>query len=481
MNLTKFTTLILGVALFLVGGNVSTLYAQNTKILGKITNAKSKLANVAIPTNPISEDDENFAGYIEGDGSFVIHFDISEPTICRFYHADDGVPIYIRPNDKLYLEVDARDFQATIRHSGQGSSPNNFLRDYHKKYGLTAVNRSIAKEKVRLPKTSYRQYVDQERKEKKRFLKNFSLNHPLSRAFETLIEDKIDYEWAVKLLEYPFEHSFHSSANSFEVTDSYFDFMNQLKIQNTPAINIPEYQEVVSRYIHRKFKNSIVHSGYNKDNYYVDLFRFSKKHLRDKPLFFIQAQAILDACTYGKVELVRSQFADYKSGVPYPKYVKALKEVYEKSAKLGAGRTAPDFQLKSITNKMISLKDFKGKVVYIDFWATWCGPCLQEFQFVDHLKKHFANRDVVFLYISVDQDEGVWQNFVLGRGLNNGIHVRANGLTSKLATEYNLKGVPRYMIIDKFGNIADSNAKRPSEKGVIDDIEKALNSITSQY
>ena len=167
--------------------------------------------------------------------------------------------------------------------------------------------------------------------------------------------------------------------------------------------------------------------------------------------------------------------------MPYPKYVKALKKIYDQSAKLGAGRPAPDFELKSIENKMVSLDDFKGKVVYIDFWATWCGPCLQEFQFVSKLKKHFAGKDVVFLYISVDKDKGAWQNFVLGRGLNNGIHVRTSGLTSNLSKEYNLKGVPRYMIIDKEGNIADSNAKRPSEKGVIKDIEKTLNGIVTQY
>jgi thiol-disulfide isomerase/thioredoxin len=110
-----------------------------------------------------------------------------------------------------------------------------------------------------------------------------------------------------------------------------------------------------------------------------------------------------------------------------------------------------------------ALAEFKGKVVYIDFWATWCGPCKAEFPFSRELHKKFADKKVVFLYISMDQDENSWK-----RGVNKfklpGYHFYpTEAQREAIYYKYQVEGIPRYMLVDKKGNIVNPMAPRPSQ------------------
>ena len=77
---------------------------------------------------------------------------------------------------------------------------------------------------------------------------------------------------------------------------------------------------------------------------------------------------------------------------------------YRQTSALFPGNNASVFTLKTRDGKNVSLTDFKGKVVYLDFWASWCGPCMMEMPSAKKLQDTFAKQDVVFLYVSVDDN-----------------------------------------------------------------------------
>jgi peroxiredoxin len=148
----------------------------------------------------------------------------------------------------------------------------------------------------------------------------------------------------------------------------------------------------------------------------------------------------------------------------------------EKSSPLAAGQPAPAFVLTDHTGKKVALADLRGKVVYLDFWGTWCAPCMTELNEYSHaLKKQFEGRDVVFVYISVNDTEAKWQKTLVDRQLfsPNSVHLRS--ATNDEATAYEVNGYPTYWLIDREGRILDTQAPRPSEgTKTVAAIEQAL-------
>lgn len=144
------------------------------------------------------------------------------------------------------------------------------------------------------------------------------------------------------------------------------------------------------------------------------------------------------------------------------------------SNKLHNGQPAPDFTLTDISGNKISLKDFKGKIVYLDFWETSCKPCVAEIPEAKKLEEEFKTKDVVFIYISIDQNEIVWRKIISEKQMMGIQLISVGGFSSEIAQIYKLKGVPTYILINKAGIIIDSDAKRPSA-GAKQDIKKLLN------
>ena len=147
--------------------------------------------------------------------------------------------------------------------------------------------------------------------------------------------------------------------------------------------------------------------------------------------------------------------------------------------KLGAsmkGMPAKDFTYPDMNGKKVSLSDFKGKVVVVDVWATWCGPCKGELTFLKKLEEEMHGQDVVFIGVSVDEakDRQKWADFVKNENLL-GVQLHASGW-GQIAKDYKIKGIPRFMVFDKKGNIVSDSAPRPSnpmlKKMIEDELKK---------
>lgn len=125
------------------------------------------------------------------------------------------------------------------------------------------------------------------------------------------------------------------------------------------------------------------------------------------------------------------------------------------------GNPAPLFRLMDSAGKMHRLEDYKGKLVYIDLWASWCLPCRLETPYMHNLMKKYSNRsDIAFIGVAVSDKLQDWKG-ALRQDKPRWLQLRDNN--TFVANAYAATSVPRYVLIDKTGNVLDFNAPAPSE------------------
>lgn len=146
--------------------------------------------------------------------------------------------------------------------------------------------------------------------------------------------------------------------------------------------------------------------------------------------------------------------------------ISAFNTAYSSQSTVAKGNKSPDFKLESIDGKIYTLADFKGRYVYIDMWATWCAPCLGELPKLKELEEAFTGTNIMFVSISIDKDKAKWSKMVNDEKMG-GVQLYA-GPNHDFVSKYQVRGIPRFILIDPKGRIVNANMTRPSDKKTIE-------------
>ncbi len=135
-------------------------------------------------------------------------------------------------------------------------------------------------------------------------------------------------------------------------------------------------------------------------------------------------------------------------------------------------RPAPDFAATTLAGEPIKLADLRGKVVVLDFWATWCGPCVGQLPHLREMYKKFEGKPFAFVAVSVDDDVDKLRGFVKNQRLPWPV-VADGGPTGPIATAYHVDRYPTVFVIDAEGNIRFRNRQGA-------DLEKAVEILLAE-
>ena len=217
------------------------------------------------------------------------------------------------------------------------------------------------------------------------------------------------------------------------------------------------------------------------------LFDRYRKFFTGDNLQYMQAQLIYEDEFQGsKTPSIPQLYETYRAEFPNSPFLNVLEPGVKENLRFQNSRiTDKDYHILTCDSTITSLEDavkpFKGKVVYIDVWATWCGPCLKEFQYLPTLKEKAHNMDVVYLYISIDRPEErkKWEKTIAYHQLK-GYHLLVNeklgkSLYTELGNERQILSIPCFVIIDKTGKIVIRHAAAPSEP------EKVIEQLSTYY
>ena len=256
--------------------------------------------------------------------------------------------------------------------------------------------------------------------------------------------------------------------SSFKVSEDYPYVYNMIDLNNELFIDkIEDYKFFVLDYYSEK-ANIICDLDSTKD-IFLTFLRLLQNDTIKPPIK--ETVSYQYSITYiNSVDSLKSYYKLYSKIAQNRKYKNEISTKYKKLIKITKGKKSPDFKFVDINGNTVKLSDFKGKYVYIDIWATWCKPCLIEMKSLEKLKKSYP--DIVYISICKKDSKGRWEKFVKNENLD-GIQLFAPNEDNDFFKSYLVKGIPRFILIDKEGKILDSNAPYPSEK-IINNILKNL-------
>ena len=140
-------------------------------------------------------------------------------------------------------------------------------------------------------------------------------------------------------------------------------------------------------------------------------------------------------------------------------YLKEFKENYEKEFKLGKGQIAPNFTLEDLDGKKYSLSDFKGKHVFVQFSASWCGWCKKEIPFIRDAREKLKGKDIVFITINMDKKKTLWENEIKHENITWLCLSNLEGMDSQIAKDYNINSIPASFVVSPDGHIIERNLR----------------------
>jgi thiol-disulfide isomerase/thioredoxin len=357
---------------------------------------------------------------------------------------------YLKPDDKLNFEVN----ETTYRLVGENTAENVALADWHKH--ILPIEREAIYPQVR---QTYMDFFPLIEEKSKSIGTSIAGNTPTGNpTFDNIFADFQKFDLIYYAL------NFLRMGRGINPENSDFpDFYRNLSIGEltaTTSIMIYPY-DLLPGVAHTENR---LYGGIDGRNLIA--------HVKNDT---VKGQVFLDDLTRVKdVVVMNEQIELYGAYIltndQKERFENEKRRIIGSQALSNVGTPGHNFTYKDVNGNDVSFSDFKGKVMYVDVWATWCAPCRAELPHLKKVKEHFAdNKNVVIVGISTDAPRDIqkWKDFGAKEELG-GVQLHGNiegdGNISRL---YNISGIPRFLIFDKQGNIVSVEAPRPSSAEII--------------
>lgn len=411
---------------------------------GKIDNPKGE--NLTI-----SGDDFQVSVQVAEDGSFSDTLEIP----MGFYNLRHGewTNVFLKPGYNLMLTLDTDQFDQTVTYSGEGAAENNYLA------AKILKDEEVWGERRAFYSLEEAAFLEKLNESITRLTADLNATEGLSDEFKGLELKNLEYKKLVSLSQYPGYHPYFTQKDTFAVSEDFLTPLNGIDYDNAADFAIfDNYRSLVDKwYLNYEILEE------NPDTLVTvlaDIRALKSQNIKNTlmntlSVFFLSpANPQMTTLYEGIMELSNKE-----------EFKKQVTEKYEKLKALAPGKPAPVFAYKDKDGNTVSLADLKGKYVYIDVWATWCGPCIREIPSLKKIEEVYSKKNIQFVSVSIDpvQDYDKWQQMIVEKELT-GIQLFAEGdWKSQLAMDYSIETIPRFILIDPNGLIISADARRPSD------------------
>ena len=455
-------------------------------VSGKVLNFEKGKETVDLTINFIGVPRKTLYAQLDAHGAFQISFEAYIPTDVLIQYRTNFL-LLVHPGDSLHIEFDGKlsnrmDILASATFSGDASEINREAALFQKMYYSSPLywDRNAQQKAVKeYDVNQYQCYLDTFRTNCKilydHFLKDVNPKDETKRWASVLLEETY-YD---NLAFYPQDHK---SANDLQSKDwdvpvSYYNSLTErLPISEFMFISGYAMEGFINRFHYKYVSPNLWNEEANKQ-YKVDDAVFAPtsvldslniygiiKYVPDKLLRqLVLTELISEYIERGDVAFFENNRKVFDTYILEPFLKQPLYDLYEQKKK---SIENPRFSTKTILNTLqsLSIKNVmdsilsvnKGKVIYIDCWATWCGPCKAEMPNSKVLMKQMAGKEVTFVYICIDSPEKLWKSNLSELQLEGQHYFLSDKQSNDFKKLFNVNGVPFYFLIDKNGLFVES-------------------------
>lgn len=410
---------------------------------------------------------------LDKNGFFKIVTRLNKPLAHEIEHGEEVTHAFLSPGDSIYLTLDTKKFDETVTYSGKGADVNNYLAKQYLTFEdnleSETFQRGFFTKIATLKPNTFSAYVDSIEAIRLSYLN--SKKKELPEVFYHYQFADIVFKSAKDKADYPMLHYYVRGIKDsvVKVDEAYNSFYNNYSVSNEDYLLSNYFVSFLDSYI-----RYYARKDYQRDSIsLMDQVNTVRKRLPGRVKEKAIEQLVLQSFQYNTAEVIREMYTIALSDIKDSSSLALIEYKYNQTTALFPGNPAPAIELKTRDGKNVSLADFKGKIVYLDFWASWCGPCMMEMPYAKKLQDTFANQDVVFLYVSIDDNKQAWIQAMDAKKMK-GVHVWAKGFEHAVPKSYAVEGIPSYFLIDRQGKIISNNPSRPSGKNVVAEIQEAL-------
>ncbi|HYI78798.1 MAG TPA: TlpA disulfide reductase family protein [Chryseolinea sp.] len=416
---------------------------------------------------------------VNSAGDYYLNMEIDRPVKSVLTVDDQQFNVLLFPQDTAHVKIDFTKGKINLVFYGKAKTINEYYYEKQKTLGYTDVrfplNKSLS------PKSTYnslKQSTDSVINKEIDFLESYTSSYRLPEWFLNYERSEITYTSAGYKTAMPLANEVRKYFDD-AVPEDYFNYLSNVQINNVNAILSSQYFLFLDAYFLKSLPASELHAltGYSRINRIKshnlnqskDQLSGLVQELYHKSSFSSLIAFYSDSLAIDSVAK-EFQLVDYEA----LKTLSGTKSRNEMPAlNLSRGDTIPEFFLSDGFDNLVSIRAFQDKILYVNFWATWCGPCINNMPALNNLISQYgSHQEIQFVNICVESEKVKWLASIKKYKLS-GINLIAEGnWNSKLRSYFNIEGIPHYVIIGR-GNILYENATKKAPD-VQEEIEALL-------
>ncbi len=448
----------------------STTEKKDVKIIRGSAIVEGKVHNFENGSKVVSFSGETIVGeisqtaIIDSLGNFRTEIELLNPQDIYLSYENGGAYLYLKPFDSLFIEFDSKSLEQDMYEiSGSNPATSKYIRDFYKfqgpysyepKYGDSVTEQEFLND------------LEQQMNVEDSVLNEFSKLYNPTDEFMHWAKKNMIYSIAGNLLVYIWYFDVNHKQYKSEIYNT-----DLFPVDDDFAIISGNYLVHLNNYLIKYYRDTVL-TKYSEKNevFAASTYLFDKLIKTEKP--GISRDIMIYKFFLGLLENPFSgRDALWKKYEDYIGNQELVNILREKKSRIENQDNGEETALKlKFNTKSESIENYwktitskhKDKIIYVDIWATWCGPCRDEIPHAIDLHDYFEGKPVAFVNLCLASKKDDWKKFLTQNHIGGDNYFFNEDETKLLRDDLKFHGYPTYMIIDKNGALIEKNAPRPS-------------------